>query len=69
MIESLVIYINFYGRNETVLVEVETAPAFLRLQKPRAAKVTYTAPIWKDPRVDLVQVFLVFFRLWFCRFE
>ena len=40
MIESLVIYINFYGRNETVLVEVETATAFLRMQKPMAAKVT-----------------------------
>ena len=40
MIESLVIYINFYGRNETVLVEVETAAAFLRLQKRAAAKVT-----------------------------
>ena len=40
MIESLVIYTNFYGRNETVLVEVETATAFLRLQKRATAKVT-----------------------------
>ena len=47
MIESLVIYINFYSRNETVLVEVETAPAFLRLQKPMAAKVTPGVDRWR----------------------